>query len=167
MCCTFFDHLRSSCCFQLEHLSWRFIHLYADHHFRTCFGLILTSYNRHDADNPFKEKLSLAIDTYTYNLHKKRFTIQDKILPSYFDFDYLNYELKLKLGYVKIYFDATSFDQITKDRSDSAMDKLSAIGGTMGLHTGFSIISGVEIVYFGVKIILSLISRRKHYNPRK
>ena len=66
-----------------------------------------------------------------------------------------------------IFFDATSFDKITKDRSDSAMDKLSAIGGTMGLLTGFSIISGVEIVYFGVKIILSLISRRKHYNPRK
>ena len=79
----------------------------------------------------------------------------------------LDYELKLKLGFVRIYFDATSFDKITKDRSDSAMDKLSAIGGTMGLLTGFSIISGVEIVYFGVKIILSLISRRKHFNQRK
>ena len=75
--------------------------------------------------------------------------------------------MKLKLGFVRIYFDATSFDQITKDRSDSPMDKLSAIGGTMGLLTGFSIISGVEIVYFGVKIILSLISRRKHFNQRK
>ena len=73
----------------------------------------------------------------------------------------------MELGLVRIYFDATSFDQITKDRSDSAMDKLSAIGGTLGLLTGFSIISGVEIVYFGVKIILSLIMRKKHYNPRK
>ena len=34
------------------------------------------------------------------------------------------------------------------------VDILSAIGGTMGLLTGFSIISGVEIVYFGVKIAL-------------
>ena len=68
-----------------------------------------------------------------------------------------------------IFFDATSFDKITKDRSDSAMDKLSAIGGTMGLLTGFSIISGVEIVYFGVKIILSLIMRKKKkpFNRRK
>ena len=33
------------------------------------------------------------------------------------------------------------------------MDKLSAIGGTMGLLTGFSLISGVEILYFMVKII--------------
>ena len=36
------------------------------------------------------------------------------------------------------------------------MDKLSAIGGTMGLLTGFSIISGVEILYFMVKIILRI-----------
>ena len=34
------------------------------------------------------------------------------------------------------------------------VDMLSAIGGTMGLLTGFSIISGVEILYFVVKIIL-------------
>ncbi len=67
----------------------------------------------------------------------------------------------MNLEFVRIYFDATSFDQITKDRSDSPMDKLSAIGGTMGLLTGFSIISGVEVVYFGVKIILGLITRKK------
>ena len=65
------------------------------------------------------------------------------------------------MEFIRIYFDATSFDKITKDRSNSAMDKLSAIGGTMGLLTGFSIISGVEIVYFGVKIFLSFISRKK------
>ena len=34
------------------------------------------------------------------------------------------------------------------------VDMLSAIGGTMGLLTGFSIISGVEILYFAVKFIL-------------
>ena len=32
---------------------------------------------------------------------------------------------------------------------------LSAIGGTMGLFTGFSIISGIEILYFAVKMILN------------
>ena len=34
------------------------------------------------------------------------------------------------------------------------MDQLSAIGGTMGLLTGFSLISGVEIIYFSLKIAL-------------
>ena len=32
---------------------------------------------------------------------------------------------------------------------------LSLIGGTMGLLTGFSILSGVEIVYFLIKLLIS------------
>ena len=67
----------------------------------------------------------------------------------------IDYFFDLDLKYVRIYFDATTFDRITKDRSAKFVDKLSVIGGTMGLLTGFSIISGVEILYFSVKILLS------------
>ena len=56
------------------------------------------------------------------------------------------------MKYIKIQFDAPVFDKITKDRSAKFVDQFSAIGGTMGLLTGFSIISGVEIIYFSVKI---------------
>ena len=58
------------------------------------------------------------------------------------------------MKYVRIYFDTPTFDKITKERAAKFVDMFSAIGGTMGLLTGFSIISGVEIVYFGIKIIL-------------
>ena len=68
--------------------------------------------------------------------------------------------MTMNLELVRIFFDATSFDQINKDRSNTAIDKLSAIGGTMGLLTGFSIISGVEIVYFIIKIFFTNISRK-------
>ena len=61
---------------------------------------------------------------------------------------------ELNLRFLRIYFYATTFDRITKDRAAKFEDMLSAIGGTMGLLTGFSIISGAEIVYFGIKIIL-------------
>ena len=61
---------------------------------------------------------------------------------------------------VRITFDTPIFDRITKDRAAKFVDMLSAIGGTMGLLTGFSIISGVEILYFGVKIILGLVKRK-------
>ena len=37
---------------------------------------------------------------------------------------------------------------------------LSAIGGTMGLLTGFSIISGVEIMYFSAKIFFSYVKKK-------
>ena len=56
---------------------------------------------------------------------------------------------------MRIFFDTPTFDRITKDRAESQGDKLSAIGGTMGLLTGFSIISAVEIVYFAVKVVFS------------
>ena len=46
-------------------------------------------------------------------------------------------------------------------RAAKFVDMLSAIGGTMGLLTGFSIISGVEIVYFCIKIILKIL-KDKH-----
>ena len=52
--------------------------------FRTCSGLILTSYNRFDADNSFKETLSPAINEY--NIHKKRFTLDDKFKGYNFSF---------------------------------------------------------------------------------
>ena len=70
----------------------------------------------------------------------------------------------MKLRLVTIYFYATTFDRITKDRAAKFVDKLSAIGGTMGLLTGFSIISGVEVVYFGIKIILQILRERLNKN---
>ena len=56
---------------------------------------------------------------------------------------------------MKIEFDTSTFDRVTKDQAAKFVDILSAIGGTMGLLTGFSIISGVEILYFSFKIIIS------------
>ena len=38
--------------------------------------------------------------------------------------------------------------------------QLGLIGGTMGFLTGFSILSGVEIVYFLIKLIVSLVHFR-------
>ena len=70
----------------------------------------------------------------------------------------------MNLRFVRIYFYATTFDRITKDRAAKFVDMLSAIGGTMGLLTGFSIISGVEIVYFGIKIILKILKDRFNKN---
>ena len=71
----------------------------------------------------------------------------------------------MEFKYVRIYFDATTFDIVTKDRAAKFVDMISAIGGTLGLFTGFSIMSVFELVYFGIKIILEAIktnnSKRK------
>ena len=77
---------------------------------------------------------------------------------------YLDFNSELKLRFVKIQFYSTTFDRITKDRAAKFVDMLSAIGGTMGLLTGFSIISAVEIVYFGFKMILHYLKDRVNKN---
>ena len=63
---------------------------------------------------------------------------------------------------MRIYFDTPTFDRITKDRAAKFVDMLSAIGGTMGLFTGFSIISGVEIMYHATKLIVSFMVKKKN-----
>ena len=68
---------------------------------------------------------------------------------------------KNNLRFVRIYFHTPTFDKITMDRAAKFVDMLSAIGGTMGLLTGFSIISGVEIVYFVGKFIFKLAFRNE------
>ena len=67
------------------------------------------------------------------------------------------YFMDFNLRVVRIYFDTTTFDRITKDSAAKFVDMWSTIGGTLGLLTGFSIISGVEILYFGLKIILDML----------
>ena len=41
------------------------------------------------------------------------------------------------------------------------MTQISVIGGTLGLFTGFSIMSGFEIVYFVVRIALGILEKPK------
>ena len=87
---------------------------------------------------------------------------------------------------VRIYFDTPTFDRITKDerakfevmlstvgrfrgnyridqwlgvRSPYVLSNVLIPGGTLGLLTGFSLISGVEIVYFVFKFIIGLVWR--------
>ena len=62
---------------------------------------------------------------------------------------------------MRIQIKTPSFDRITKDRAAKFVDMLSAIGGTMGLLTGFSIISAVEIVYFAIKIVSAFLKNYK------
>ena len=66
-----------------------------------------------------------------------------------------------------IYFDVTTFDLVINDRSAKFIDMLAAFGGTMGLLTGFSLISGVEIVYFGLKIISEFLLNKWQKRPIK
>ena len=68
------------------------------------------------------------------------------------------------LQVVQIYFSTATYDEIVNDVSVSLGDQISAIGGTMGLFAGFSILSAVEVLYFILKFLFSLMSPRKKHS---
>ena len=57
---------------------------------------------------------------------------------------------------VQFYFVPATYDEIERDKKLTLEAQLGLIGGTMGLLTGFSILSGVEIIYYALKLITSL-----------
>ena len=68
---------------------------------------------------------------------------------------------KNNLQLISLYFDTPGYDEITKDTAAKFVDRMSAIGGTFGLLTGFSLISGVEILYFLAKFLKSLANTKQ------
>ena len=89
---------------------------------------------------------------------------------------------KLELQIIHIFFDTATFDkvrfldifsslrslmQVERDVKITLEGQLGVIGGTMGLFTGFSILSGVEIVYYIVKYLLARLKFRINQEDRK
>ena len=63
---------------------------------------------------------------------------------------------RTSLKLMEIYFDTATFDDIERDKKVKTEAQLSLIGGTMGLLTGFSIISGVEIIFFLLRSVVNI-----------
>ena len=62
---------------------------------------------------------------------------------------------------VQIYFDTALFDEINQDKKATFETQISVLGGTLGLFSGFSILSAIEIVYYLFKLFASLITPEK------
>ena len=70
------------------------------------------------------------------------------------------YEQRLEL--VKMHFSTVTFELITRDTRTDIPTQISLIGGMLGLFLGFSFISGMEVVYFSMKLLCRCIKS----NPR-
>ena len=68
---------------------------------------------------------------------------------------------------VQFYFEPATYDEIERDKKLTLEAQLGLIGGTMGLLTGFSILSGVEIIYYAIKFIMALKVNRIGCSLRK
>ena len=123
---------------------------------KECEGMEITSFTEKEAEG-FEpgSKLSTMSTSYYYYKSWYKFPSQFKgknVMKSIVqDLIITEYELRPNLKVVEISFDTPTFDRITKDDAAKPVQMLSAIGGTMGLLTGFSIISAIEIIYFVIK----------------
>ena len=62
---------------------------------------------------------------------------------------------------VHIFSEAAVVDRITRDAKTNLVGQISVIGGNFGLFAGFSIMSGVEIIYFLCKAIVAILKNWK------
>ena len=58
------------------------------------------------------------------------------------------------MGVVNVYMDVSVALEITQTASATLIDVVSNVGGTLGLFSGFSLISAIEIVYWACKGLL-------------
>ena len=61
----------------------------------------------------------------------------------------------MPLQVIEIYFDTGTYDNIERDVKVTINAQLGLIGGTMGLLTGFSILSAAEILYYIGRFVMS------------
>ena len=64
------------------------------------------------------------------------------------------------LHLVRIQFDTPTYQEIEKDIKISLEGQVGVIGGTLGLFLGFSILSGVEIIYFIGMFIVEWVKKK-------
>ena len=110
-----------------------------------------------------KDKVVLESLMEAYNAYKD-FHVKNLVLESTSSWYETVPAVYHPLQVVQIYFSTATYDEIVNDVSVSLGDQISAIGGTMGLFAGFSILSAVEVLYFIMKFLFSLMSpRQKHF----
>ena len=126
----------------------------SEHCLKSCSGLSVTSFLKTQlTDSSFEGFWSKVSDDYP--MYKSAYQ-QGNVTSNIH-----GYEWRDSWKLVGVFFDTPGYDEIQRDTSAKLVDKFGVIGGTFGLFTGFSIISGVEIIYFLVRILISLWPRQK------
>ena len=84
--------------------------------------------NKHEEHPEFSAKISIESNSYMPILKLPASSNEEAIY------------------FIEIYFDTSTYDKVEQDKKLTLEAQLGLIGGTMGLLTGFSILSGVEIL---------------------
>ena len=92
----------------------------------------------------------VAISLKNLYMHKQHFPLNF--------YRTVTFDVNNALSFVHVYVDGKTVTEIVMSPAATLMDKVSNIGGTLGLFSGFSILSGIEIIYW---IVIAIMSKKK------
>ena len=81
------------------------------------------------------------------------------------DEEFAQERFKRDISVLNFFFDTPIITQIGLEMRVSMFDKLSAIGGTLGLYTGISIITIVETIWWLIRFVIYAVRRKKFKTP--
>ena len=82
------------------------------------------------------------------------------------DEEFAQERFKRDISVLNFFFDTPIITQIGLEMRVSMFDKLSAIGGTLGLYTGISIITIVETIWWLIRFIIYAVRQKKYKKPQ-
>ena len=81
------------------------------------------------------------------------------------DQEFAQERFKRDISVLNFFFDTPIITQIGLEMRVSMFDKLSAIGGTLGLYTGISIITIVETIWWLIRFVIYAVRRKNDKKP--
>ena len=109
---------------------------------------------RKELDNYLIDPRSVFIDQGTKDVTKSEFNLNN-------DEGLAQERFKKDISILNFFFDTPIITQIRLEMRVGMFDKLSAIGGTLGLYTGISIITMIETLWWLVQFIIHAFARNK------
>ena len=105
-------------------------------------------------DNYLIDPRSVFIDQGTKDVTKAEFNLNS-------DEELAQERFKKDISVLNFFFDTPIITQIGLEMRVSMFDKLSAIGGTLGLYTGISIITLIETLWWLVQFVNYAFTRKR------
>ena len=101
-----------------------------------------------DPQRIFIDELSRNITKFTYNLSS--------------DIELADERFRRDIAVLNFFFDTPIITQITQELKTTVFDMISAIGGTLGLFTGISVITMVELIWWIWSFASAAIKQASH-----
>ena len=115
---------------------------------------------KQELNNYLLDPKNFFVEQRTKDITKAQYKLKD-------DEEFAQERFKRDISVLNFFFDTPIITQIGLEMRVSMFDKLSAIGGTLGLYTGISIITIVETIWWLIRFIIYGVRRKKYKKSQK